>query len=259
MVPLNNFFKDLNVVPIMPRTLLANDILNAPDRAEFVQNSIDQSQALAKRALQRIEYEGSMWNGKHTVSIVERAARTYLPAGKKPSSAKTDKPRISSTGYNTEQNSYQMSPDHGTADVFDPEMNDAFAVDSALVTDDAINNFFLFPDLFEFNQVVNEKNNENPIEIYHPSNTLTPTMNAQNLGDAPTPGGRSQSQDVNFNFPDISQRTILDGKLGTLDADKFSVGGKKVPTIAASSSAALTFRGDNSSPLMESFDFLFPY
>ena len=216
-------------IPSLPKILHANDILNAPDRDEFIQKSIHQSEAISRKVIDRLKYEGGYLNGKNTISIVERAARVYTPApGQSVIKAKSPKPAIKV------EEKEEVRP---AVNVEEINFN-AFTLDPAMSSGEAINNYFLFPDLFEFN--VRDDRVNSP-----PENKLNQTSTQPiDIVVSETTVKMSPRVNIQVQLPTVAQRSILDSSAAAVAEYERRINESNP-------------NGD-SSPFIESFDFLFP-
>lgn len=231
------FFGVLNHVPALPKTLFANDILNAPDREDFLQLSAKNSEILTKRIMNRLSSAGTVVGGKNTLSIVERAAKAYLPRH-----SKAAKP--STVLVNLDENNVNKDPPVTSqpVDVTDTGFN-GFALDPRLNSGEVINSYFLFPDLFDFNIPEAEANSAPNFDL----NTTLVLVDSDEEVNAEVPAVTAISpragNEMDVQLPAIVNKTIVDfaSEVEAEEMDKIRTTDARVET-----------------PLMESFDFLFP-
>jgi hypothetical protein len=125
-------------LPTLPVLLQAVDILNAPDRVEFVE------QSRTRKPVRRFdEQEGKV------VTLAERAARAYL-APTLPGRARQKRPSTApSKGKGRKKSSFTFKAPN-TSPFFEYEESGKFELDSGagLVSGDIINDLFVYPELF---------------------------------------------------------------------------------------------------------------
>ena len=120
-------------LPALPATLKADDILNAPDRDEFIQQS--KSRELVLRFDRK---------SKKVLSLAERAATAYLRAERsevkrrRPSTAPISKRKSSSFKSTSRLITFDNSSD----------TERKFEMDPGLMSGDVINDLFVYPELF---------------------------------------------------------------------------------------------------------------
>lgn len=241
----SKFFSVLKKAPSLPKILHANDILCAPDRHEFIQKSVLQSEAVSRKVMDRLKYEGGYLNGKNTISIVERAARVYNPFGIMDEKVSPLKLEIHKKDNSSVEKLQQKQE---SMEALEAEFN-GFMLDSSLTSGDAINNFFLFPDLFEFNARGESEregsSSEKKLAESSVTNSLVQTDVA--LADDALSSAVKTSSSINLQvqLPSIIQKSILESS-----ADAVAEFDKKLDREYPTS------RGGT--PFMESLDFLFP-
>lgn len=121
-------------LPTLPATLHAADVLNAPDRDEFVE------QSKMKRPVRRFDEK----KGK-VVTLAERAARAYIMPTLQPDRARKKRPLTAPRKFLKKISTFRplSSP-------FEYEESGMFELNSGagLISGDVINDLFVYPDLF---------------------------------------------------------------------------------------------------------------